>query len=90
MMGHVDDPHVFAGIDADDLVGAFFEQLSTTRHNGAATRNVRLAAIRAFFRGGRRTRRRAIVGGSVEVTSTSCRPVLHRPKSRIIICMIVL
>jgi site-specific recombinase XerD len=32
------------------LVGAFLEQLETTRHNGAATRNVRLAAIRAFFR----------------------------------------
>lgn len=36
-------------LDAD-LVGAFLEQLDTTRHNGAATRNVRLAAIRAFFR----------------------------------------
>jgi site-specific recombinase XerD len=36
-------------LDAD-LVGAFLEQLETTRHNGAATRNVRLAAIRAFFR----------------------------------------
>ena len=32
------------------LVGAFLEQLETTRHNGAATRNVRLAAIRSFFR----------------------------------------
>ena len=32
------------------LVGAFLEQLETTRHNGAATRNVRLAAVRAFFR----------------------------------------
>jgi integrase/recombinase XerD len=32
------------------LVGAFLEQLETTRRNGAATRNVRLAAIRAFFR----------------------------------------
>jgi len=29
---------------------AFLEQLETTRHNGAATRNVRLAAIRSFFR----------------------------------------
>ena len=28
------------------LVGAFLEQLETTRHNGAATRNVRLAAVR--------------------------------------------
>jgi site-specific recombinase XerD len=36
-------------LDAE-LVGAFLEQLDTTRHNGAATRNVRLAAIRAFFR----------------------------------------
>ena len=32
------------------LIGAFLEQLETTRRNGAATRNVRLAAIRAFFR----------------------------------------
>jgi site-specific recombinase XerD len=32
------------------LVGVFLEQLETTRRNGAATRNVRLAAIRAFFR----------------------------------------
>jgi len=32
------------------LVGAFLEQLDTTRHNTAATRNVRLAAIRSFFR----------------------------------------
>jgi site-specific recombinase XerD len=32
------------------LVGAFLEQLETMRRNGAATRNVRLAAIRAFFR----------------------------------------
>ena len=31
------------------LVGAFLEQLETTRRNGPATRNVRLAAIRAFF-----------------------------------------
>jgi site-specific recombinase XerD len=38
-----------AQLDAD-LIGAFLEQLDTTRHNGAATRNVRLAAIRAFFR----------------------------------------
>ena len=38
-----------AQLDAD-LVGAFLEQLDTTRRNGAATRNVRLAAIRAFFR----------------------------------------
>ena len=36
-------------LDAD-LIGAFLEQLDTIRHNGAATRNVRLAAIRAFFR----------------------------------------
>jgi integrase/recombinase XerD len=36
-------------LDAD-LVGAFLEQLDTVRHNGAATRNVRLAAVRAFFR----------------------------------------
>lgn len=32
------------------LVAAFLEQLETMRRNGAATRNVRLAAIRAFFR----------------------------------------
>ena len=32
------------------LVGAFLEQLQTTRQNGAATRNVRLAAIHSFFR----------------------------------------
>ena len=32
------------------LVGAFLEQLETTRRNAAATRNVRLAAIRSFFR----------------------------------------
>ena len=32
------------------LIGAFLEQLETMRRNGAATRNVRLAAIRAFFR----------------------------------------
>jgi integrase/recombinase XerD len=32
------------------LVGVFLEQLETSRRNGAATRNVRLAAIRAFFR----------------------------------------
>lgn len=32
------------------LIGAFLEQLETMRHNGAATRNARLAAIRAFFR----------------------------------------
>jgi site-specific recombinase XerD len=32
------------------LVGAFLEQLEMSRRNGAATRNVRLAAIRAFFR----------------------------------------
>jgi site-specific recombinase XerD len=38
-----------AQLDAD-LVGAFLEQLDTARRNGAATRNVRLAAIRAFFR----------------------------------------
>jgi site-specific recombinase XerD len=36
-------------LDAE-LVGAFLEQLDTTRHNGAATRTVRLAAIRAFCR----------------------------------------
>lgn len=40
---------ILAQLDAD-LIGAFLEQLDTTRHNGAATRNVRLAAIRAFFR----------------------------------------
>jgi integrase/recombinase XerD len=40
---------ILAQLDAD-LIGAFLEQLGTTRHNGAATRNVRLAAIRAFFR----------------------------------------
>lgn len=31
------------------LVGAFLAQLDTSRHNTAATRNVRLAAIRSFF-----------------------------------------
>jgi len=32
------------------LIGAFLEQLETTRHNSAETRNIRLAAIRSFFR----------------------------------------
>jgi site-specific recombinase XerD len=32
------------------LVGAFLAQLETTRRNAAETRNVRLAAIRSFFR----------------------------------------
>ncbi len=32
------------------LVAAFLAQLDSTRHNTAATRNVRLAAIRSFFR----------------------------------------
>jgi site-specific recombinase XerD len=32
------------------LISRFLEQLETTRGNGAATRNIRLAAIRSFFR----------------------------------------
>jgi len=32
------------------LISAFLEHLETTRHNSAETRNIRLAAIRSFFR----------------------------------------
>jgi len=32
------------------LISAFLAQLETTRHNSANTRNIRLAAIRSFFR----------------------------------------
>jgi site-specific recombinase XerD len=32
------------------LIGAFLEHLEKTRHNSAETRNIRLAAIRSFFR----------------------------------------
>ena len=43
-----------SALDVDDLgpseVLAFLQQLETTRHNRVSTRNVRLAAIHAFFR----------------------------------------
>jgi integrase/recombinase XerD len=43
-----------ATLDVDDLtpeqITAFLHHLETDRHNTAATRNVRLAAIHAFFR----------------------------------------
>ena len=32
------------------LIGAFLDRLETERHNGARTRNARLAALRSFFR----------------------------------------
>jgi integrase/recombinase XerD len=32
------------------LIGAFLDSLETERHNGARTRNARLAALRSFFR----------------------------------------
>jgi integrase/recombinase XerD len=32
------------------LIGAFLDSLETQRHNGARTRNARLAALRSFFR----------------------------------------
>lgn len=32
------------------LIGAFLDSLETARHNGARTRNARLAALRSFFR----------------------------------------
>lgn len=38
-----------ADLDAP-LIGDFLEHLETERHNGARTRNARLAAIRSFFR----------------------------------------
>jgi site-specific recombinase XerD len=46
--------HAVATLDVDDLtpdqITAFLHHLETDRHNTAATRNVRLAAIHAFFR----------------------------------------
>lgn len=36
-------------LDAD-LIGNFLLHVETTRHNGARSRNTRLAAIRSFFR----------------------------------------
>jgi integrase/recombinase XerD len=39
----------FSDLDAD-VVGAFLEHLEHERHNSVATRNVRLAAVRSFFR----------------------------------------
>jgi len=39
----------FADIDAE-VVGAFLDHLEHDRHNGVRTRNVRLSALRSFFR----------------------------------------
>ena len=38
-----------ADMEAEDVI-AFLEDLEHTRHNTVATRNVRLAALHAFFR----------------------------------------